>query len=119
MPTSKESKIPTSEINAIQAEFCAAVGDPNRVRIIYELAQGPRNVKALAEAIESNSSTTSRHLKILRDKDLVSAKRDGHKVIYTLAAPELIEALGIFLNILNNQLAHRANLVKSERYYEE
>jgi DNA-binding transcriptional ArsR family regulator len=119
MPTSEAPRIPNSEINAIQADICAAVGDPNRVRIIYELAQGPLNVKSLAEAIDLSSSTTSRHLKVLRDKELVSSEREGHMVVYTLAAPELVDALGIFLNILDNQLAHRANLIKMERHYEE
>lgn len=119
MPKSEVPNIPNSEVNAIQAEFCTAVGDPNRVRIIYELAQGPQNVKSLAEAIDLSSSTTSRHLKILKDKDLVTSERDGHSVVYSLAAPELVDALGIFLNILDNQLAHRANLIKMERHYEE
>ena len=106
------------EINALQAEFCAAVGDPSRVMIIYELAQAPRNVKNLAKAIGLSPSATSRHLKVLRDKDFVDSRRDGHRVIYSLTAPELIHALEIFLDILNNQLAHRANLVRLERYYE-
>ena len=119
MPKSEESQIPNFEINALQADFCAAVSDPNRIRIIYELARNPLNVKSLAEAVGLSSSTTSRHLKILRDKDLVTSERVGHIVVYTLAAPQLIDALSIFLDILNSQLAHRANLVNMERHYEE
>ena len=104
------------KINAMQAEFCSAVGDANRVMIIYELANGPRNVKNLAKTIGLSPSTTSRHLKVLRDKNFVSSHRKGHSVIYSLAAPKLFEALDIFLDILNNQLTHRANLVQMERY---
>ncbi len=106
------------EINALQAAFCAAIGDPSRVKIIYELANGPRNVKSLSKSLRLSPSATSRHLKVLRDKDFVDAQRQGHSVVYTLAAPELIIALNILIKILNKQLAHRANLVQMERYYE-
>ena len=108
----------SKEINAFQAEFCAAVGDPNRVMIIYKLANGPHNVKNLAKAIGLSPSATSRHLSILKSKDLVDANRDGHKVMYSLATPQLIDALEILLDILNHQLAQRANLIQVERQYE-
>lgn len=111
----KEMQSQIQEINAIQADFCAAVGDPNRVRIIYELSNGPLSVKNLAKVCGLSPSATSRHLKILRDKDFVDWRREGHKVIYSLTTPELIHALEIFLEILNKQIAHRANLVQLER----
>lgn len=107
------------QINSLQAEFCAAIGDPNRVRIVYELANGPLNVKSLANTIGLSPSATSRHLKILRDKDLVSSDRQGHKVVYSLAQPELLTALDIFLQILSKQVEHRASLVEMERKDEE
>ena len=108
----------TKEINALQAEFCAAVGDPTRVRIIYKLAKGPRNVKNLAKAIGLSPSATSRHLAVLKNKELVVANRDGHKVIYSLAAPRLVEVLNIVIEILNQQFAQRANIIQMERYNE-
>jgi len=107
-----------NQIKTLQAELCSAIGDPSRVKIVYELANGPRNVKNLAKAIGLSPSATSRHLKVLRDKDFVDSRRDGHKVVYSLAAPELINALDIFLDILNNQFAHHANLIQMERYNE-
>lgn len=104
-----ETKDP--DLTLIQAEFCAAVGDASRVKIVYHLAQGAQNVKTLAAALGLSPSATSRHLKILRDRGLVNASRQGHTVEYSLAAPELITALDIFLDILNNQVAHHKTLV--------
>jgi len=103
------------EINAMQAEFCAAVGDANRVRIIYALANKPRKVKSLAKLLGLSPSATSRHLKILRERGLVSANRQGHAVEYSLAAPQLLDAFDILLDILNTQFAHRASLIEMER----
>jgi len=107
------------EVNAVQASFCAALGDPHRVRIIYELANGPSNVKTLAKTLELSQSATSRHLKILREKNLVKPQRQGHAVEYNLAAPELLNVLNILLDILNNQTAHRVSLMEVERQYED
>lgn len=106
------------EINSIQAKYCSAVGDPNRIMIIYELANGPRSVKNLAKVIGIPPSTASPHLKVLRKKNFVNTRREGHAVIYSLAAPLLIDALDIFIEILNNLLTHQANLIQTERYYE-
>jgi ArsR family transcriptional regulator len=107
------------ELTQIQAEMCSAVADPSRITIVYELAKGPLNVSKLAKAVDLSPSATSRHLKILRDSDFVSANRIGHKVEYSLSSPKLIDALNIFLEILNHQLAHRAKLLELERYNEE
>ncbi|HKJ27670.1 MAG TPA: metalloregulator ArsR/SmtB family transcription factor [Anaerolineales bacterium] len=107
------------EVTQLQADMCSAVSDPSRISIIYELAKGPLNVSKLAKAVDLSPSATSRHLKILRDSLFVSANRIGHKVEYSLITPELIDALDIILGILNQQLAHRANLLKLERYNEE
>lgn len=102
------------EITQMHAYLCSAVADPSRILIVYELAQGPKNVGGLAKAIDISQSATSRHLKILRESEFVTAKRNGHKVVYSLTSPQLINALDIFLEILNKQLAHRANLLKVE-----
>ena len=107
------------EVNAVQAGFCAALGDPHRVRIIYELANGPSNVKTLSEILDLSQSATSRHLKILREKNLVKPQRLGHIVEYDLSAPELVNVLSILLEILNNQTAHRASLIELERQNED
>jgi ArsR family transcriptional regulator len=107
------------EITQMHADLCSAVAEPSRILIVYELAKGPLNVSNLAKTIDLSPSATSRHLKILRDCDFVNANRQGHKVEYSLSSPKIIEALDIFLDILNNQLKHRAKLLNLERYNEE
>lgn len=119
MLSSEELNPLNLEINAMQAEFCAAVGDVNRVRIVYALANKPRKVKSLAKLLNLSPSATSRHLKILRDKGLVEASRQGAAVEYSLAAPKLLDAFDILLEILNTQLARRASLIELERYHED
>lgn len=95
----------------MHASLCAAVADPHRIMIIYELEKGPKYVGELAEALDLSQSATSRHLKILKSQDIVSSERAGHYVTYTLRAKKLIQALNIFRTVLNDQLERRANLI--------
>lgn len=103
------------EISTMHADLCSAVADPNRILILYELAHAPRNVGELAAALNLSPSTASRHLKILKDRDILRAERQGHTVVYHLLAKELIDALEIFRSVLNDQLTHRARLLEMDK----
>jgi ArsR family transcriptional regulator len=107
------------EIRMMHAELCSAVSDPNRILILYILSEEPLSVGEIAEKVELSPSATSRHLKILREKAIVSPERDGTRVIYRLVTPQLIDALEIFKEVLNDQIAHRANLLEMDAQNEK
>ena len=102
------------EINELHAELCSALSDPNRILILYRLAEKSHNVTDLAEAIGTSQPSTSRHLKQLRDQGLVRAVRRGSSVEYRLNDYRLIDALEILRAILRDRLAHRASLIGEE-----
>ncbi|MBN2715098.1 MAG: winged helix-turn-helix transcriptional regulator [Deltaproteobacteria bacterium] len=72
-----------------------ALSDPNRVTILASLSitAGEQTVSQVAEQFELNFSVVSRHLKILKDAGILSAKKDGkevrYRVNYTLLAAAL------------------------------
>ncbi len=100
------------EITQLEANFCAALSDPNRLLILYALNEGPRNVTELATELGLNQPTTSRHLKVLRDRGLVSTVRTGTVVTYRLSDSRLIQALDIMRSIMRERLAYQANLME-------
>ena len=100
------------EITQLEANFCAALSDPNRLLILYALNEGPRNVTELATELGLNQPTTSRHLKVLRDRGLVSTVRTGTVVTYRLSDSRLIQALDIMRSIMRERLAYHANLME-------
>ena len=108
-------KMLKQEINNLHASLCAAVADPNRIMILYELSESPKFVGELAEALDISHSAASRHLKILKSQEIVRSERSGHHVTYYLITPELIQALEIFRAVLNDQLERRAKLINQER----
>jgi ArsR family transcriptional regulator len=101
----------TREITELHAELCSALADPKRLLLLYELADGPRNVSDLANTIGISQPTASRHLKTLRDSGLVRPERQGASVEYSLVDTRLIEALDLLREVLRGRLMYRASLV--------
>ena len=100
------------EVHQLHAEICHAISDPNRILILYELREGPRNVGELAENLSLSQPTVSRHLKVLRDRRMVLAEREGTNVYYTLADQRVIQALNLLREVLAGILDQRTALME-------
>lgn len=62
----------------------AALGDPNRRRIVELLAAGARSVGELAGEMPISRPAVSRHLRLLKDAGLVREDAEGTRRIYRL-----------------------------------
>lgn len=101
------------EITQLHAEICAGLADPNRIMILYALSQGPRNVTELYNELNMPQPLVSRHLKVLRERGMVTAKRQGTIIQYTLADDRLIQALDLLRAVMRDGLTKRAELVEA------
>jgi ArsR family transcriptional regulator len=99
------------EISQLHAQICAGLADPTRIVLLYELADGPRNVTELARALQLNQPAVSRHLKLLRERGMVTATRLGATVEYRLGDVRLIQAMDLLRDVLRDGLVHRARIV--------
>ncbi|WP_433891790.1 DUF5937 family protein [Streptomyces sp. CA-111067] len=70
-----------------------ALAHPVRLRLLRTLARGPHTTGELANAWELTPPEVSRHLAVLRRAGLLTTRRDGRYVRYTLNLPDL-SALG-------------------------
>ena len=61
-----------------------ALATPSRVRILARLRQSPCSVNVLAGDVRLEPSAVSHQLRILRHLGLVTGRRDGNRVIYSL-----------------------------------
>ena len=95
----------------MEAELCSAFSDPTRILILYELDERSRTVTELITDLNIAQPTASRHLKVLRDRGLVVAERQGTNMHYQLADRRLIDALDILRSVLRDRIMHRANLM--------
>ena len=67
------------------AELFKVFGDSTRIRILYDLMQGERNVTEITENLQMNQSAISHQLKILKTARLIKSRREGKMMIYSLA----------------------------------
>lgn len=65
-----------------------AVGDRTRLRIMKMLEPGPLCVCQIVETLGVSQSAVSKHLSILVGAGLLSDKRQGKWIIYSLTKPE-------------------------------
>ena len=100
------------EVTQLHAEVCSALADPSRILILYALSDKPYTVNDLTNALGLPQPTTSRHLKVLRDRNLVKATRQGMNVEYSLTDHRLIEALDLLRGVMRDRITHRASLVE-------
>jgi DNA-binding transcriptional ArsR family regulator len=99
-----------AEINNLHAEICAGLADPKRILILYALSEGNHTVNELVLLLGWSQPIVSRHLKVLRERNMVTAVRQGASVEYSLADIRLIQALDLLRAVLRDNLAHRAKL---------
>ena len=78
--------------DALFAEFAAVgkvLGNPKRLELLDLLAQGPRSVDDLAQAADLGLSTCSAHLQTLREAGLLTSRRDGKRIYYSLSGDDV------------------------------
>ena len=100
------------EVTQLHADVCSALADPSRILILYALAERPYTVNDLAVSLGLPQPTTSRHLKVLRDRNLVEAVRQGMNVEYRLLDHRFVEALDLLRGVMRDRISHRANVVQ-------
>ena len=74
-----------------------ALSDFTRFQILGALLVGEKSVTELQELLPVSQSATSHQLRLLRDRGLVSAKRDGRHIIYSLADDHVITLISVGL----------------------
>lgn len=103
------------EINLLHERICSALGDRTRILILYLLSQKDLFVNELAEELNIPQSTVSRHLKILRERNLVSTNRQGTAILYSLADHRIIRSLDLMREILAEQIHTEAVITNASQ----
>jgi DNA-binding transcriptional ArsR family regulator len=84
-----------------------AIAEPRRRHILEFIAAEERSVNEIAEALELGQPSVSKHLQVLRDVGLVSARREGQRTMYRLN-PETLRTIhdwsGMFAQYWRGQL---------------
>jgi ArsR family transcriptional regulator len=77
------------QARAVAALRFRALGDETRLRILETLATGEHCVSDLMDTLGLGQSLVSHHLRALREAGLVTVRRDGRRINYTISEPAL------------------------------
>jgi ArsR family transcriptional regulator len=95
----------------LKAELFKALAHPARVRALEVLAEGARSVSELQPEVGIESAHLSQQLGVLRRAGLVTTRKDGTTVYYSIKDPLLIELLAVAKAMLIASLRESRDLL--------
>ena len=87
----------------LQAELCQVLADPVRQELLHLIGERERTVGELVEATELRQAHVSQHLAVMRQRNIVTTRRAGTTIYYSLSYPEILDACAIVRRILLRQ----------------
>ncbi len=77
------------------ATFLKALGHDGRLTILCHLLDGPKSVTQLENLLSARQAVVSQQLARLRYEGLVSARRDGQAIYYSILDPKVRDMLAL------------------------
>jgi ArsR family transcriptional regulator len=99
-------------IYQLHAEFCKILADANRLLLINELGDGEVSVNELARRLDLHQSNVSKHLALMRERGLVTTRREGATIYYALADKRISEAIRLLRDVQKNQIEKQRALAR-------
>jgi len=106
----EESKV---QLFKHQADICKTLADAKRLMILHELRDGEASVGQLVTSLDLPQANVSQHLAILRERGIVTTRRKGTTIYYSLANPKIGEACNLVREVLADQLSQNRTLARS------
>ena len=87
-----------------KAEFFKALANPIRIEIIDALRDGEHTVNQLREILNIEGPNVSQQLAVLRANDLVSTRKEGNSIYYSIKDPTIFKLIDVAKILFNNHL---------------
>ena len=101
------------QLQVWKAEFFKALAHPARIRILEHLRDGEKPAGEIMEALGLEQSNGSQHLAVLRNKDILVARREGASVFYSVRDPMLYEVLDLLRKYFFDHLSEMRELLEA------
>ncbi|HEY9722926.1 MAG TPA: metalloregulator ArsR/SmtB family transcription factor [Oscillatoriaceae cyanobacterium] len=96
--------MPQDPLRAFKADFFKALANPLRIHILDALRDREHSVGELRDLLHVETPNVSQQLAVLRAKGIVSARKEGNNVYYSVKDPMLFTLLDVAKAIFNNHL---------------
>ena len=99
----------------MHAEVCKTLANPTRLEILSLLRTEERSVNELTTITGVRQATISQHLTVLRQRGVVSTRREGLNIFYKISNPKITQACDIMREVLFEQIDEMEKLAKEAR----
>ena len=89
------------KVMELQTAICKIMSNPRRVQLLHILDSGEKSVGKLVELTGLRKAAVSQNLGLMRERKLVTARRDGQKVYYSLRSRRLLAACASMDSLLD------------------
>jgi len=96
--------MPISQLRRFKAEFFKALAHPLRISILDGLRKGEKTVAEISQEFEVEPANASQQLAVLRNKNIIVARKAGANVYYSISDPLVFKLLDTARDIFNNHL---------------
>jgi ArsR family transcriptional regulator len=100
-------------LRQFKAEFFQALAHPTRIAIIEQLREGELSAGVLTERLGVEQANASQHLAVLREKNIVVARKAGNQVFYSVRHPLIVEVLDVMRRYFHGHMTQAAAELKA------
>lgn len=94
-----------------QAQIAKAIAHPLRMAVLDYLQAGEQCVCDIAEHVGSERSNVSRHLAVMVQAGVLTCRKEGLKVFYTLRTPCVVDFMTCMTRVLRHQAKETERLL--------
>jgi len=99
-------------LRQFKASIFQALAHPTRIAIIEALREGELSAGAIIERLAIEQANASQHLAILRGRQIVSGRKEGNQVFYSLRDPLLNELMDIMRRYFQSHVEEAVSMLK-------
>jgi len=100
-------------VRKFKAAFFQGLGHPTRIAIVEYLRDGELSTGTLVSKLKLEQANASQHLAILRAKHVVSSRREGNQIFYSVRDPRIIDVLDIMRRYFHSHLKEEMSLLRT------
>jgi len=102
----------TQALFEARARIIKALAHSSRLFIVHQLSKQDFCVQELAEMVDADISTISKHLSVLKNAGIVKDAKDGQKVYYSLNCPCVLDFFTCVESVIASTVKEQAELLK-------
>jgi ArsR family transcriptional regulator len=100
-----------ASLRRFKADILQVLAHPTRIAILELLSGGELSAGALIEKLDIEQANVSQHLAVLRTKQLVSNRKAGNQVFYSVRDPIIIEVLNLMRTYFHAHLKESLSML--------